>query len=371
MARIKTFEDWIDVFLEWRKQIDVDPEIFDRVLGGYNLEAKYGDLHTDEIEFGDFAGQRKWDKVLEIPDQRMRDAVLNMIIYQGDTEFASNEQQRHLLRNAPSDYDLYSIVRVFVEETRHGYQMCHLLINHFGNDGRIEAEKMLQRRADQGTRLLNAFNTPVHHWLDLFAYQNYMDRDGKFQLQMLSHSGFAPLARSMGPMLREESFHLGTGVTGLRRVAKANVVPVALQQKYHNKWLSGSLDLFGTDHSSSATWAYIWGIKGRPNEDKEDSDADRERLNEHARQAYYEEVKKIVEQANALIPEGEEKLYTPDIRFNRKIGEFAGKPYSVDGRTLDKDQYEEHLREMLPTEEDEKLVLEYLKRDDWVAPKAA
>ena len=59
--------------------------------------------------------------------------------------------------------------------------------------------------------------------MDLFAYQNYMDRDGKFQLQMLSHSGFTPLSRSMGPMLKEESFHLGTGFTGLKRVAKANL----------------------------------------------------------------------------------------------------------------------------------------------------
>ena len=100
MARIKTFDDWIDVMREWQKGIDVDPEIFQRVLGGYQLEAKYGDLKFDEIEFGDFAGDRKWEKVLDIPDQRMRDAVLNMIIYQGDTEFASNEQQKLLLGNA-------------------------------------------------------------------------------------------------------------------------------------------------------------------------------------------------------------------------------------------------------------------------------
>ncbi|MBC5824004.1 MAG: phenylacetate-CoA oxygenase subunit PaaI [Candidatus Eremiobacteraeota bacterium] len=370
MARIKTFDDWVEVCRAWQRDIDVDPEIFNRVLGGYTLEAKYGDLHSDEIEFGEFAGTRKWEKVLQIPDQRMRDAVLNMIIYQGDTEFASNEQQRLLLGTAPSDYDLHSIARVFIEETRHGYQMCHLLIGHFGNDGRIEAEKMLERRADQGTRLLNAFNNPVKHWLDLYAYQNYMDRDGKFQLQMLSHSGFAPLSRSMGPMLREESFHLGAGVTGLKRVARANVVPVRIQQKYHNKWLSGSLDLFGNDHSSSATWSYIWGIKGRPAEDTEETPADRERLNEHARTAYYREVSKIIGQINAIIP-GEEKLYVPDIRFNRHIGEYAGKPYSVDGRLLDSDQYEEHLRDVLPTEEDENLVMEFMKRSDWVAPKAA
>jgi benzoyl-CoA 2,3-epoxidase subunit B len=370
MARIKTFDDWVEILRMWQKDLDIDPEIFQRILGGYNLEAKYGELRSDEIEFGEFAGQRKWDKVMEIPDQRMRDAVLNMIIYQGDTEFASNEQQRLLLKSAPSEHDLYSIARVFIEETRHGYQMCHLLVSHFGNDGRIEAEKMLTRRSDMGTRLLNAFNSPVKHWLDLFAYQNYMDRDGKFQLQMLSHSGFAPLARSMGPMLKEESFHLGTGITGLKRVAKANIVPIKVQQKYHNKWLSGSLDLFGNDHSSSAVWAYIWGIKGRPEEDKEDGQADKELLNDYARRAYYDECAKLVTQVNALIP-GDEKLYVADIRFNRKIGEFAGKPYSVEGAILDSDQYEAHLRDVLPNDDDEKLLEQLFKSEDWVAAKAA
>jgi benzoyl-CoA 2,3-epoxidase subunit B len=368
--RIKTFEDWVEVFGQWQKALDIEPEVFDRILGPYTLEAKYDAPHSSEIEFGEFVGQRKWDKIMEIPDQRMRDAVLNMIIYQGDTEFASNEQQRLLLKNAPSDYDLYSICRVFIEETRHGYQMCHLLVNHFGNDGRIEAQKMLERRSDQGTRLLNAFNTPVKHWLDLYAYQNYMDRDGKFQLQMLSHSGFWPLAASMGPMLREESFHLGTGFTGLKRVAKANVVPIKIPQKYHNKWLSGSLDLFGTDHSSSAVWAYIWGIKGRPEEDKEKEEAEKDLLNNYARQQYYDECKKLVDQVNAVIP-GEEKLYMADIRFNRHIGEFAGKPYAVDGRLLDRDQYQEHLNDVLPNEDDEKVLTELFKTNAWVAPKAA
>ena len=48
----------------------------------------------------------------------------------------------------------------------------------------------------------------------------------------------------MGPMLREEAYHMGTGITGLRRIAQAGVIPVEIQQKYYNKWISGSLDLF-------------------------------------------------------------------------------------------------------------------------------
>ena len=145
---------------------------------------------------------------------------------------------------------------------------------------------MLERRAfGKKNRLLNAFNEDVTHWLDFFAYTNFMDRDGKFQLTMLSHSSFAPLAASMGPMLKEEAFHMGTGITGLRRIAKAGVIPVEIQQKYYNKWISGSLDLFGTDHSGSAQWAYAWGIKGRVDEDKTPDPVDKEHLNERARRS--------------------------------------------------------------------------------------
>ncbi len=369
MARIATFDDWLDLLADWQKDIGLNKELIDRYMPGYEFEAKYGELPTREIYFGDFQGQRRWEKLLEVPDQRMRDALMNMIVYQGDTEFASNEQQRFLVNNAPSEYDLASLVRIMVEETRHGYQMCHLLINHFGNDGKIEAQKLLERRAyGKKNRLLNAFNDDVTHWLDFFAYTNFMDRDGKFQLTMLSHSGFAPLAASMLPMLREESYHMGTGISGLRRIAQAGVIPVELQQKYYNKWISGSLDLFGTDHSGSAQWAYTWGIKGRVDEDKVGETADREHLNERARGQFYDEIGKTVERVNAVNP-SETKLYVPDIRFNRKIGQYAGEYWSTDGRSLTQAEWDAYLLTVLPNAQDERTVQELTKDSSWIAPK--
>ncbi len=369
MARIATFDDWIDLLKEWQHDIGLDRELIERFMPGYTFEAKYGELATPEIFFGDFKGERRWESVREIPDQRMRDAVLNMIVFQGDTEFASNEQQRFLVNNAPSEYDLASLVRIMVEETRHGYQMCHVLVNHFGSEGRIEAQKMLERRAfGKKNRLLNAFNDDVTHWLDFFAYTNFMDRDGKFQLTMLQHSGFAPLASSMGPMLKEEAFHMGTGITGLRRIAKADVIPVPIQQKYYNKWISGSLDLFGTDHSGSAQWAYTWGIKGRVDEDKTGDPVDKESLNERAREQFHAEVATTVARVNEVNP-NEIKLYVPDLRFNRKIGDYAGQRYAVDGRKLTEAEWQAYAPTVLPTPEDDATLQQYFKNPGWIAPK--
>jgi benzoyl-CoA 2,3-dioxygenase component B len=366
--RIATFEDWVDLLRDWQTEIGLDLELIDRYVPGYKLEARYGDLPSDEISFGTFAGERRWERLLDVPDQRIRDALLGMVVYQGDTEFASNEQQRFLLHTAPSDYDLGSLARIMLEETRHGFQMCHVLISHFGADGKIEAQKLLERRAfGKRNRLLKAFNEDVKHWLDFFTYTNFMDRDGKFQLTMLSHSAFAPLARSMVPMLREESFHMGTGISGLKRIAQAGVIPVDLQQKYYNKWISGSLDLFGTDHSRSARWAYVWGIKGRDDEGATDEPADLEALNERARARFYAEICRTVDQVNAVNPG--KPLYVPDPRFNRKIGDHADERFTVDGRRLGEDEWSAYAPTVLPTAEDEARLAEFFKNPDWIAPK--
>ncbi|MDQ6823412.1 MAG: phenylacetate-CoA oxygenase subunit PaaI [Candidatus Eremiobacteraeota bacterium] len=370
MARISNFDDWMDLLKDWQRDIGLDQNLVERYMPGYQFEAKFGDLPTSEIYFGEFKGQRRWDKLLEIPDQRMRDALLNMIIYQGDTEFASNEQQRFLVNNAPSEYDLASLVRIMVEETRHGYQMCHLLIDHFGNDGKIEAQKMLERRAfGKKNRLLNAFNEDVIHWMDFYAYTNFMDRDGKFQLAMLSHSGFAPLAGSVVAMLKEEAYHMGTGISGLRRIAQAGIIPIELQQKYYNKWVSGSLDLFGTDHSSSAQWAYAWGIKGRVDElEVTEEKADREHLNERARQQFYDECAKTIERVNA-VNTAPTAITMPDMRFNRHIGEYSGQYWTTEGRRLSAQEWEAYAPTALPSKQDEDRLNECFKNPGWIAPK--
>src|ERR671935_795205 len=297
LAKISNFDDWIDLFKTWQTDIGLEA----KELKDYKFEVKLADLEVSEIEFGHYKGQPKWKTVMHIPDQRIRDALQNLIVFQGDTEFASVEQQRDLLQNAPSDYDLLSIYRVMAEEMRHGWQMSYLLVAHFGDDGKREAEKLLERRADEHQRLLGSFNEAVENWLDFFAYTQFIDRDGKFQLQMLSTSAFAPLSRSMKPMLREESFHLGTGNTGLLRVVKARRIPTPVIQRFLNKWVSTAFDLFGTDNSSSAHWAYIWGLKGRFDERENMSEPDKSKLNEYARGLYRQEIVKLVERLNMFI----------------------------------------------------------------------
>ena len=366
MKKISTFDDWIDAFREWQRDIDLRlPKYSD-----YPFEAKYGDLKADHIEFGDFRGEKKWERVAQIPQQQIRDALLNLIVYQGDTEFASVEQQRHLLETSPSEYDTDSVCRIMVEEMRHGWQMCHLLVNNFGETGKIEARKLLERRSWQNNRLLGSFNVDVDNWVDFFTYTEFVDRDGKFQLNMLSTSAFAPLARSMGPMLREEGFHLGTGHMGLQRIVKGGRVPPALLQKYINKWLSTAYDLFGKDSSSSAEWFYVWGLKGRYDEARQSETVDREHLNELSREMYRQEAEKLLESISRYLPPGAEPLRAPDMKFHRSIGEFAGDPYSVTGERLTPEAYARHVAQTLPDEEDKKFVSDLMREPGWITDRS-
>jgi benzoyl-CoA 2,3-dioxygenase component B len=365
--KIGDFNDWKGMFEDWRKEIGVNND----EIQGFNFDTLFGAIETDEIQFGSFKGRRKWENVRQIPTQNIRDALLNMIVYQGDTEFASVEQQRFLFETAPTDYDRRALTRVMIEEMRHGWQMAALLVQFFGSSGKVEAQKLLERRAFENQRLLGAFNVDVDNWLDFFTYTDFVDRDGKFQLQMLKYSAFAPLGRSMSYMLREEAFHMGTGNDGLGRIVKAGIIPGTLLQKYLNKWISCSHDLFGTDHSSSAHWAYVWGVKGRYDEPKNDTEADLDDLNDYNRTLYHQEVSGLVDRLNNSLTPGTEPLYCPDIKFNREIGRWAKQKFHpMTGQALSDTEYDQQIGNWLPSEQDKTMLLDIIHNEPkWIVPK--
>lgn len=375
IRNIRNFDDWMDFLKEWQSDIGVKIEDAENFV----MTPMYDADIPSEIEFGDFKGQAKWDRVTQIPTQNMRDSLLALTFVQGDTEFASVEQQRRLLQSVPHDYDRYAAVRIMLEEIRHGLQMCHILVEHFGTSGKVEARKLLERRAREAfpesnsPRLLGAFNEAVDNWLDFYAYTCFVDRDGKFQLGMLKPCAFSPLARSAGPMLREEAFHLGSGNDGLSRIVKAGRVPVPILQRFFNKWISCAMDLFGKDESSTAEWGYVWGFKARFDEQKQreagNLDPDRKELNHHNRMLYWHEVADIVKRLNSFVA-GEEKLFMPDEKFHRAIGRYADMPYDVHGNLLSEEEYPAYIKSVMPSEADYKELQSIFKDSSWIAERA-
>jgi benzoyl-CoA 2,3-dioxygenase component B len=369
------------------------------------------------VNFGEDKGMPAWQ---DVPGEH-RANLRRIIVTQGDTEPASVEQQRHLGMTAPSLYDMRNLFQINVEEGRHLWAMVYLLHKYFGRDGREEAEALLQRNSgDQDNpRILEAFNEETPDWLAFYMFTYFTDRDGKFQLNALSESGFDPLSRTCRFMLTEEAHHMFVGESGVARVLqrtvdvmkqhgiedpaevrKHGVIDLQTIQRYLNFHFSVTVDLFGADQSSNAATFYSSGLKGRYEETKRDDDhvlknhqykileisngslVEREvpmlnSLNEVLRDDFIRDSVAGVGRWNRVIEKAgfSFRLQTPHKAFNRHIGSFAGHRVSPDGRVVSEAEWAANVRNWLPTEEDRAYVASLMgrviepgKMANWIAP---
>ena len=309
-----------------------------------------------------------------------RAALRRLIVIQGDTEPASVEQQRHLGRTCPSNYDLRNLFQINVEEGRHLWAMVYLLHAHFGRDGREEAQALLQRRSGDADRprILGAFNERTPDWLALFMFTFLTDRDGKFQLHSLAESAFDPLARTCRFMLTEEAHHMFVGITGLARVVQRTgeimrehdtddvrrfgVIDLPTFQKYLNFHYSVTLDLFGAELSTNAATGYTSGLKGRFRETGIDDDHRLHHdcwpalrfeegafrrvsvpalnaINERLRDAFIADVETGIGRLNRVLRNlaVDFEIALPHVAFNRQVGQFRDLDVTPRGAVVDAD----------------------------------
>ena len=346
--------EWEGLFQDWQRDRGLPGEDIEYLAKRVKMEPLYGRIPERYVEFGDYQGEPKYERLLHVPDQRARDVLIEDIDIQGDTEFASVEQQVHLLGYPPSHMDYKHALILMAQEMRHGVQMCDVLLNHFGDSGKRYAERLLERNALAGTRRLGAFNGEVRNWLGFWLYTAFQDRDGKYQLVMWWHSAFAPMGSSMSPMLQEEGFHIFVGLSGLCRVVEANIVPRPLIQRYINEIFPKVLDLFGGDYSSMAEWRYVWGLKGRYDENRlrPASRGQKEDLNGHNRRLFIKECQEqVIDKMNQFVKDPAEKLYLPSEKFNRQMGQYRDRHYDVFGNVLADDEWESYITDVLPNDD--------------------
>ncbi len=343
------------------------------------------------IPAGDDAGRPVWQQV---PGEH-RHALQRLIVIQGDTEPASVEQQRWLAATCPSLYDCRNLFQVNVEEARHLWAMVYLLHAYFGRDGRNEADALLERRAGDADhpRLLNVFNEPCSDWLSFFCYTAFADRDGKYQLGALAESAFDPLSRSCRFMLTEEAHHLFIGESGLNRIARRSAqlmkedpngdttqnggIPLAMIQRFINRWFSLCLDLFGSEISSNAASNFAAGLKGRWGEARSYTDhlatdpkinipqivedkfipssvPMRLAMNELLRAEYVIDCRRVIKRLNKMLQDEDIhfEFSLPHTRFHRRQGLYSTHHFDIDGNLISKEQWESQKHECLPTESD-------------------
>ncbi len=241
------------------------------------------------IECGDRKGEPKHTSVASMPPE-IAHQVLAQIRAQASTEFGSIQQHQLTLARAQEEDEQAMVLRMMAEELRHGYQMLHLLVS---DDWRAvtktKPEEMVEEILSMktGSHVLGAFNIDFESFVDNIVFCALIDRVGKYQLAMQKISAYQPMAESMPQMLREEAFHLATGVVPLRRwVVKAASGSPAITmegiQKHLNKWVPRALEMFGDERGGSKN--VRWGLKPM--------------INQEAQDQYYQEVGKVIRDLN-------------------------------------------------------------------------
>lgn len=219
-----------------------------------------------EILWGANAGVRKLETVDEMPTE-MHELIVRLMVVQADTEFASIQQHRPWLDNAPTLEDRWIEARIVADEARHGLQACKIL-RDFGEEGQVLIDDLLARR--EGQHKLDAFNMKFDTWADVGAFTCFVDRVGVYQLRAFQECAYGPLARAIPLMLSEEQLHLNFGYNVLRRMVREGGKYAGTPEEAQaavRRWYPRALDMFGHSHSKTSERAIQLGIKRWTNEE--------------------------------------------------------------------------------------------------------
>jgi 1,2-phenylacetyl-CoA epoxidase catalytic subunit len=244
-------------------------------------------MPSREVGWGELKGVRKFEHPHELP-AAYHDFILKLLWVQADTEFASVQQHRPWLDQAPTFEDRWVEARIIADEMRHGWQMVKLL-EDFGDEGQQYIQDLLHRKEHE--HKLDSFNMDFETWEDVAAFACLVDRVGLYQLRSFEECSYAPLARAIPQMLTEENLHIGSGRNTLNRIANdPNYYGNReLAQAAVNKWYPRALDMFGHSGSTGSELAVRLGIKRWENHE--------------AREMYLQETTPLLEQLGLEVPD--------------------------------------------------------------------
>jgi 1,2-phenylacetyl-CoA epoxidase catalytic subunit len=374
-----------DAIVDWQKKNFPELDyLLDNWSKFYNqtpfqLFAKIGKLGSDTITFGRMAGQPRVEHAGDMVGNMFYSAR-DIIRAQASTELGSIQQHRLTLEEAPTDQMKMAVLRIMAEELRHGYQMFWVLDHDqsWKKPGHPDVAKDTMDELlsmELGQHVLDAFNIPFQNFLDNVVFATVIDLVGKYQLEMQKVFSYAPMARSMGPMLSEEGFHIGSGRGFLKELSVAATndggrFSIEEIQRTLNAWVPRGVEMFGNERGGETAVAF--GFK--------------DRNNGTAQSEYYNEVREVLELINVEIARTKVKemsapdarslvrevqdtgetikgvrpsdlLFAPDMKFFRHRGmqEIVYMPYDVNGTLLTDagkpvggEQYLEYLATVLP-----------------------
>jgi 1,2-phenylacetyl-CoA epoxidase catalytic subunit len=212
-----------------------------------------------------------------------QDLVTRLLTIQADCEIGGpHVYGEHWFLNAPTADDMFRVTTILAEEIDH-FRLMNGLLRQVG----VDRSDLL--RHENSERYVDAFRVQqAPTWSDVAAFCALIDRIGRFQIEEMVGSTFAPLDGVLPQIISQELGHIGYGTARLKELA-TNPSTHDEAQAAVNRWYPRGLDSFGRSGSRRSERYVEFGLKRR--------------LNEEGRRDYINEVTPIIHRMGLVVPD--------------------------------------------------------------------
>lgn len=210
----------------------------------------------------------------EIPDDAYREALINLLTQEADSELAGAHGYVPCIPMAPNIEEYLAVSMMVKDEFRHA-RVCYKLLEHLGVDvdERIRSFDFTLRVSDDdlgttraaGDKRVNIFYYPIRDWYDFIAFNFCMDRGAGHQLEDVLSSSYRPWARVMEGIFKEEMFHIAHGDNWVKRLA-ADPSTRPQMQSAIDRWFPRTMNIFGRANAPKNRLYRELGLKVRDNQ---------------------------------------------------------------------------------------------------------
>lgn len=208
-----------------------------------------------------------------------KDSLLKLMIAQADSELAGAYGYVPWIEGAPNMPERLAMANIVKDEIRHARAMYDLL-DKVG----IDTDKLIE--AGMVNRM-KVFYEPINTWADLVMFNFLMDRAAGHQLRDAAECSWGPWSRAMVQIEKEEWMHVRHGEHWVKKYAETPEKKPEIQ-KALDFWFPKVNRVFGKSSSQTNKTFQKFKLKQRDNHD--------------VRQAWYDEMKPILEGYGLKVP---------------------------------------------------------------------
>jgi ring-1,2-phenylacetyl-CoA epoxidase subunit PaaA len=228
-----------------------------------------------------------------------REALINLMMQQADSELSGAYGYVPWIEKAPNIHEKLLVAQIVKDEVNHAYRMFKLLKElGIDVDSRIEQMELGMRLSDSNANIgaerkaadkrVNIFYYPIETWTDFIMFNFCMDRGAGHQLEDALKCSYAPWARTIVGIFKEEMMHVNHGDTWVQKLAADPATKDEVQAAL-NKWYPRTMNIFGRPNAPKNVIYRKFGLKQRDNEE--------------VRQAFKADIEKALQGTGLTLPD--------------------------------------------------------------------